>query len=74
MKKNSIPDNVVYNPDDGRYDAALKPYATNVGAPVIEVPDSLSWKNQSANAVNRHVQSRMQKIQAQYTALMQEYE
>ena len=29
------PDQVVYNEEQQKYDAALTPYATNVGAPAI---------------------------------------
>ena len=35
MKEDKKPDNVVFNTETQKYDAALKPYATNVGAPVI---------------------------------------
>ena len=49
MKKSKIPDNVVFNTETQQYDAALKPYATNVGAPAIQVTENITWKNKNVH-------------------------
>jgi len=68
------PDNVVFDIDTQKYDASLKAYGTNVGAPVITTTDTIAWKNRSINKLNRSVQTRYQEIKAQYDQLMQEFE
>jgi hypothetical protein len=68
------PDNVVYNIETQKYDASLKPYATNVGAPVITSTDTTAWKNRSINKLNHKVQTRYNEITVQYEKLMQEFE
>lgn len=68
------PDNVVYNTETQKYDAYLKPYATNIGAPVITTTDTVAWKNRSINKLNHKVQTRFKEIKDQYEQLMQEFE
>lgn len=68
------PDTVVFNEDTQQYDAALKPYATSVGAPVITTTDTIAWKNRSINKLNHKVQTRFQEIKDQYEQLMNEFE
>lgn len=67
-------DNVVFNAENQTYDAALKPYATNVGAPVITTTDTLAWKNRSINKINHKVKTKYLELKEQYEKLMQEYE
>ena len=43
MSKDKKPDQVVFNEDTQKYDAALKPYATNVGAP--QAPSEVAVKH-----------------------------
>jgi len=74
MSHKKKPDNVVYNVETQKYDASLKPYATNVGAPVITSTDTIAWKNRSINKLNHKVQTRYQEIKVQYEKLMQEFE
>jgi hypothetical protein len=74
MTDTKKPDNVVFDVETQKYDAALKPYATNVGAPVITTTDTIAWKNRSINKLNHKVQTRYQEIKAQYEQLMQEFE
>ncbi|WP_010228459.1 DUF2452 domain-containing protein [Gillisia marina] len=74
MSTKKKPDNVVFDLETEKYDAALKPYATNVGAPVITVTDTIAWKNRSINKLNQKVQTRYQEIKEQYERLMQEFE
>lgn len=74
MDTTKKPDNVVFDVTTQKYDAALKPYATNVGAPVITTTDTIAWKNRSINKLNHKVQTRFQEIKEQYEQLMQEFE
>jgi hypothetical protein len=74
MKKEKKPDQVVYNIETERYDAFLKPYATNVSAPVISTTDSLAWKNRNINKVNKHIQAKYNELKAAYNQMMDQYE
>lgn len=74
MAANKKPDNVVFNPETQKYDAALKPYATNVGAPIITATDSIAWKNRSINKVNHKVKTKYSELKAEYEKMMQEFE
>lgn len=68
------PDNVVFNTDTQKYDAALKPYATNVGAPKITTTDTIAWKNRSIHKFNHKLQAKYQEIKDDYLKMMQEFE
>lgn len=68
------PDQVVYNEVEKRYDAALKPYATGVGAPVITIPDTVAWKNTSIHKVNKQVKAKYEELKAEYDLLMEQFE
>ncbi len=68
------PDNVVFDLETQKYDAALKPYATSVGAPVITTPDTITWKNRSINKINHKVEARYLELKAEYDKMMQEFE
>lgn len=74
MANKKKPDLVVYNDVSKKYDAALKPYATNVGAPVIKVTDNIAWKNRSVNKFNHKIKTQYQDIKAQYESLINEIE
>ena len=65
---------VVYNTETDRYDAALKPYATSVGAPVITPTDTTAWKNRSINKVNHKIKTKYLELKAEYERMMQEFE
>jgi len=58
------PDSVVYNEKEGKYDASLKPYGTNVGAPSITTTDTSAWKNRSINKLNHRVQTKFLEIKS----------
>ena len=58
MQGDKKPDNVVFNTDTQKYDAAMKPYGTSVGAPVITIIDTVAWKNRSIRKVNQKVQTK----------------
>lgn len=74
MSQKKKPDNVVYDEEKKRYDSALKPYATNVGAPKIEASDSLAWKKRSIHKVNQKMQAKYLEIKKEYEAMMAEFE
>ena len=50
MKK---PDNVADNP-------GLLPYASNVGAPAIQIENVEGWKQRNAHSVNKQFQTRFE--------------
>jgi len=72
MKKK--PDQVVYNEEKGAYDAALTPYATNIGAPAITTTDVTSWKNANINKVNHEFKTQFENLKAQYESMMEKFE
>ncbi|MGJ8732341.1 MAG: DUF2452 domain-containing protein [Cellulophaga sp.] len=74
MKESKKPDNVVFNVENQKYDAALKPYATSVGAPVITTTDNIAWKNRSINKVNHKLEAKYLELKAQYDAMLEQYE
>ena len=68
------PDNIVFDTKTQKYDAALKPYATSVGAPVITTVDTIAWKNRSINKINHKVASKYLELKAEYEKMLQEFE
>lgn len=67
------PDNVVYTEQQG-YNASVLPYATNVGAPAIQLDDVVSWKNRGIASVNNQLAAKFNELKQQYDALLREYE
>jgi len=74
MSVDKKPDNVVFDVETQRYDAALKPYATSLGAPVITTPDTITWKNRSINELNHKVETKYLELKAAYEKMIQEFE
>lgn len=74
MSEKKRPDNVVFNEKTQKYDAAIKPYGTNVGAPAIVSTDTSAWKNRSINKVNHKIQTKYLELRAEYEKMMQEFE
>ena len=74
MTENKKPDNVVFNTETQKYDAALKPYATSLGAPVIIPTDTVAWKNRSINKINHKVTAKFLELKAEYENMIQEFE
>lgn len=74
MTEEKKPDNVVFNTENQRYDASLKPYATSVGAPVITATDSTAWKNRSINKVNHKINTKYLQLKAEYEKMIKEFE
>ncbi|MBC3847732.1 DUF2452 domain-containing protein [Winogradskyella echinorum] len=74
MSKDKKPDQVVFNDETQRYDAALKPYATNVGAPAIVVTDNSTWKNRNINKANKQIKAKYLELKAEYEKMMEALE
>ena len=74
MTADKKPDNVVFNTETETYDAALKPYATSVGAPVIVPTDTIAWKNRSITKVNHKVKTKYLELKAEYEKMVAEFE
>ena len=64
------PDLVVFDEDKQRYDAAFRPYATNVGAPQIKLPNNGSWKSSQIYKANKHLKAKYEAIKAEYDELL----
>lgn len=71
MNKESKPDNIVYNYEIEKYDASLKNYPTNIGAPSITTTDINHWKNIAINKVNHFIESEFQEIKDKYNYLIE---
>ena len=63
MKK---PDNVSDNP-------GLLPYASNVGAPVIQIENIDLWKQRGIHKVNRQLETKFLELKEEYHKLVEEY-
>ena len=76
MKNNNSkkPDQVVYDEQSNSYNASLKPYATNVGAPAIAVEDMTAWKNTNVHKVNHHFKAKFEQIKKEYETMMERFE
>ena len=74
MSKTKKPDQVVFNEETQQYDAALKPYATNVGAPAIEVTENITWKNRNIHKANKQIKAKYLELKAAYDKMMDELE
>jgi len=74
MLKEKKPDNIVFDNTTEKYNAALKPYGTSVGAPQIKTTDTIAWKNRSINKVNHKVQTKYLELKAAYEQMMDEFE
>ena len=66
MIEEKKPDNVVFNSVTQKYDAALIPYPTSIGAPVITITDTVTWKNRSINKINHKVEARYLELKNEY--------
>jgi len=74
MIEEKKPDNVVFNSVTQKYDAALIPYPTSIGAPVITITDTVTWKNRSINKINHKVEARYLELKNEYKKMMLEFE
>ena len=67
-------DNVVFDEKLNKYDASLKKYSTDLGAPVIEYEDVNHWKNIGKTKVNKHLEARYKAIKKTYEETLELYE
>ena len=74
MGENKKPDQVVYDEESKKYTAALMPYATNIGAPVITTGDTIAWKNRNIHKVNTQINTKYLELKAEYDAMMAQFE
>lgn len=74
MKTAKKPDSVVYNPETETYDASLKSYGTDLGAPVISTTETTTWKNRSIYNANKNVQARFSELKSEYDKMIEQYE
>lgn len=72
MKNKERPDNVVFNEETQSYDAALRPYATNVGAPSITTDDVHAWKTKNIGRINKLVETKFLELKAEYENMLKE--
>ncbi|MCW9036457.1 DUF2452 domain-containing protein [Altibacter sp.] len=73
-EKTKKPDQVVFNEETNSYEAGIKPYATNVGAPAIAMEDVTTWKNANVKKVNHHFKTQFEAIKASYQEMMDQFE
>ena len=73
MKK-KIPDHIVFNEELQSYDASLKPYGTNVGAPAIKVGNSALWKNRHIQKVNHLFEAKHDELKLSFENMMRQFE
>lgn len=75
MKKTSTsdkkPDQIVWSEEKG-YNAAILPYATNVGAPAIITEDISAWKQRGVNKVNHQLKAKFEELKAEYQQMIEE--
>lgn len=68
------PDQVVYDEQSERYDAGLKPYATNVGAPAIRITETVAWKRTNVKRANEHFKAEYDELRAAYDKMVERME
>ena len=73
MKKDK-PDNIVYNYDSSNYDASLKPFGTNVGAPSIIVTDTSAWHQRNVSKFNTILSNKLENLKKKYEDIIEEFE
>ncbi|MEN8927869.1 MAG: DUF2452 domain-containing protein [Flavobacteriales bacterium] len=72
-QKDKKPDQIVFDEETQRYDAAIKEYGTNVGAPAISTTNVKTWKNVGISKVNHLLTTKFKAIQEEYEKLLEEH-
>ena len=72
-QKEKKPDQVVFNETTQRYDAAIKQYGSNIGAPSISTTNVKTWKNVGISKVNHLLNTKFSAIQKEYEQLLEEH-
>ena len=52
----------------------MLPYASNIGAPKIELNDISKWKEERSGALNNYFNEKYDELKESYLSLMKEYE
>lgn len=73
-RKKKLPDHIVYDEKTEKYDAFLKPYATSVSSPRIDVSGLALFKQRAAIHSNHKFGKRAEEIKEQITDLLREFE
>jgi hypothetical protein len=73
-KKKKLPDSIVYDGESEKYDAFLKPYATSVSSPKIDVSGLALFKQRAAIHSNHKFGKRAEEIKEQISSLLREFE
>lgn len=74
MKEKKKPDNIVFDEASQKYNANILPYASNVGAPSIQVEDVSIWKKINIGKVNHQLKSKFDKLKEEYANMMEQFE
>jgi hypothetical protein len=72
LKKNKIPDLVVYDDEKGYYAKELT-YGSNVGAPAIKIEDISTWRQSKVTEVNAQFKAKYNELRAEAEKLINEY-
>ena len=67
------PDNVAWDEEEQRWVANILPYASNVGAPVIEPENIDSWRQRGVTKVNHHLETKFSELKEEYLKLVEEF-
>ena len=67
------PDNVAWDEEEQRWVANILPYASNVGAPVIEPENIDSWRQRGVPKVNHHLETKFSELKEEYLKLVEEF-
>jgi hypothetical protein len=73
-RKKKLPDSIVYDESTEKYDAFLKPYATSVSSPKIDVSGLALFKQRAAIHSNHKFGKRAEEIKEQISDLLREFE
>ena len=74
MSSDKKPDNVVFDEENQKYTASLKPYATDIGAPKISTIDTVAWKNRNIHAVNKQINAKYLELKEEYDSMIKQFE
>lgn len=72
-ESNKIPDQVVFNEKTNTYEASSLHYPTNVGAPKIEITDTVSWKNNNLQKTNAQFKAKFSNLKKAFDAFAEQY-
>ncbi len=71
-KDKKFADNVVNNYETEEFDANIKPYGTNVGAPAIVPNDMSTLKGRAISAAEKYAEKEIEKLKKQAEIIMEQ--